>query len=129
MWHEFNNHFKNPTREKGKQINHHDFLDGSFLPKKDKPNMSRRTFFSNVGGRSLGEFDKESAVDLGRQRLFQTKVNYEKLQKNCYEIQLNKEKAGIPKWLQSKLKAEGKKELEPRVYKYQSQPMRNKPVQ
>ena len=29
---------------------------------------------------------------------------------------MNKEKAGIPKWLQQKLKAEGKSTLQPRVY-------------
>lgn len=44
MWSEFNRHFRNPNRPQVK-VNHHDFLDGSFLTKlKDQP--SRRTFFS-----------------------------------------------------------------------------------
>lgn len=38
------------------------------------------------------------------------------MQMQSYEIALNKEKAGIPKWLQHKLKAEGKGSLQPRVY-------------
>ena len=63
MWREFNQHFKNQNRNIGKQINHHDFLDSSFLPKKDQ---SRRTFFSQVGGRSMENGD---AVNLGRERL------------------------------------------------------------
>ena len=44
MWSEFNNHFRNPNRPNVK-INHHDFLDGSFLTKLKDQN-SRRTFFS-----------------------------------------------------------------------------------
>lgn len=32
MWSEFNRHFKNPNRPQVK-VNHHDFLDGSFLTK------------------------------------------------------------------------------------------------
>ena len=32
MWHEFNNHFRDPNRPHVK-INHHDFLDGNFLTK------------------------------------------------------------------------------------------------
>jgi len=51
VWREFNAHFRNPQRERGIQINHHDFLDAAFVHKaKDN---SRRTFFSNVGGKSL----------------------------------------------------------------------------
>lgn len=38
------------------------------------------------------------------------------LQKNSYQVNLNKEKAGIPKWLQQKLKAEGKAALPSRLY-------------
>jgi len=40
-----------------------------------------------------------------------------KLQASKYEVQLNKEKAGIPKWLKQKLKQEGK-ELKPKVFEY-----------
>lgn len=43
------------------------------------------------------------------------KKNYQKLQQQSYEIPLNKEKAGVPRWLQLKLKQEGKT-LAPRVY-------------
>ena len=32
MWSEFNSHFRNPNRAHVK-VNHHDFLDGSFLTK------------------------------------------------------------------------------------------------
>ncbi len=115
IWREFNNHFKNEKRNKGKQINHHDFLDPSFLPKKDQKDQSRRTFFSQVGGLSMDPYGTEDAVNLGRERLNQTRKNYLNLQKQSYEIPLNREKATIPKWLVQKLKAEGKS-LEPRVY-------------
>lgn len=57
----------------------------------------------------------EEAVNLGRERLEQTRKNYLKLSKQSYEVPLNREKATIPKWLIHKLKAEGK-QLEPRVY-------------
>ena len=82
MWREFNEHFKNPKREQGKQINHHDFLDPSFLSHPKDQGLSRRTFFSNIGGQSLdknvqntyGDYPAaETAVDLGRTRLEQTK--------------------------------------------------------
>jgi hypothetical protein len=36
MWKEFKDHFKDTNREKGKVVNHHDFLDASFLPKVGK---------------------------------------------------------------------------------------------
>lgn len=52
LWKEFNSHFQDASRDKGKNINHHDFLDSSFLPKNkagDK-NVSRKTFFSKIGG-------------------------------------------------------------------------------
>ena len=73
MWHEFKNHFRDPNRERGKVVNHHDFLDASFLPKVGKSH-SRRTFFSQVGGLSMdkhpfGVDEHESAVNLGRERL------------------------------------------------------------
>jgi hypothetical protein len=38
-----------------------------------------------------------------------------KLSKQSYELPLNKEKAGVPKWLKEKLKNEGKT-LKTRVY-------------
>ena len=38
------------------------------------------------------------------------------LQKNSYQVNLNKEKAQIPKWLQQKLKAEGKAGMPSRLY-------------
>jgi len=94
-------HFRNPQRERGIQINHHDFLDAAFVHKaKDN---SRRTFFSNVGGKSLDNpyaaypipelQPTESNVDLGRDRLVQSRKNYTTLQKNSYQVNLNKEKA------------------------------------
>ncbi len=125
MWKEFNDHFKNPRRDKGKIINHHDFLDAGFIQRM-KEQHSRKTFFSNVGGQSLdrhpAQLEEESvthedAVDMGRNRLSQAYKNYSKLQQSKYEVQLNKEKAGIPKWLKQKLKQEGK-ELKPRVFEY-----------
>ena len=33
MWKEFNDHFKNKDRNPGKHVNHHDFIDPSFLEK------------------------------------------------------------------------------------------------
>ena len=48
------------------------------------------------------------AVSLSRERLKQTMNNYRSMQKQSYEIPLNREKATIPKWLVHKLKAEGK---------------------
>ena len=103
MWHEFRNHFKDNNRATGKAVNHHDFLDASFLPKVGK-SQSRRTFFSQVGGLSMdrhpyGAEERESAVDLGRERLANTRKLYAQLQSQSYEIPLNKEKAGVPKWL------------------------------
>ena len=44
-------------------------------------------------------------------------MNYQALKKQSYEVALNREKATIPKWLQQKLKSEGKS-LQPRVYQY-----------
>jgi hypothetical protein len=41
--------------------------------------------------------------------------NYFKMQTQSFEIPLNKEKASIPKWLQQKLKQEGRT-LAPKVY-------------
>lgn len=123
MWSEFNHHFRNPNRPAVK-VNHHDFLDGSFLTKL-KEQQSRRTFFSQVGTQSLDrgarpgatpyEDFKEADIELGRHRLKRAKDNYKSMQKQSYEIPLNKEKAGIPRWLQQKLKQEGKS-LAPRVY-------------
>jgi len=125
LWKEFNDHFKAKSRDRGKQINHHDFLDASFVRKGKE---SRKAFFSGVGGKS---FDKdpygsvpkipfapaaEAHVDLGRDRLVQTRKNYMNMQQNCFEVSLNKEKATIPKWLQQKLKAEGQSSLKPRIY-------------
>lgn len=46
---EFESHFKNQGRDRGKQINHHDFLDSSFLP--NKQSASRKNFFSKAGER------------------------------------------------------------------------------
>jgi hypothetical protein len=61
----------------------------------------------------------EDAINLGRERLLQTRKNYKNLQKQSYEVPLNREKATIPKWLIQKLRSEGKS-LEPKVYKYMS---------
>ena len=126
MWKEFNDHFKNRGRDRGKPINHHDFLDASFVRKGKE---SRKTFFSAVGGRSFdqqpyGSVPKmetaqagaDGHVDLGRDRLVQTRKNYMNMQQNCFEVNLNKEKATIPKWLQQKLKAQGETSLKPRIY-------------
>lgn len=89
MWHEFNNHFRNPNRPHVK-INHHDFLDGNFLTKL-KEQQSRRTFFSQVGTQSLDRaaraagqvspYDdfKEADIDLGKHRLMKAKKNYLKM--------------------------------------------------
>jgi len=44
MWADFNGHFRNPDRPAVK-VNHHDFLDGSFLTKL-REQQSRKTFFS-----------------------------------------------------------------------------------
>lgn len=63
----------------------------------------------------MDPYGAEDAVNLGRERIAQTRKNYINLQKQSYEIPLNREKATIPKWLVQKLKAEGKS-LEPRVY-------------
>ena len=79
VWGEFKNHFKNPKRKRGLEINHHDFLDSSFLePKVRAGSIGRGTFFSQVGGNALTNravnnysFNEEgSAVNLGRERLF-----------------------------------------------------------
>lgn len=51
MWNEFNAHFQKKDRENVK-LNHHDFLDPTFLTKLKDQN-SRRTFFSNVGNQSI----------------------------------------------------------------------------
>ena len=101
LWKEFNDHFRNPNRNRGKDVNHHDFLDPSFIPK-DKDIMSRKKFFSQVGHQSIDKPIQSTAtlVDLGRDRLNQTKRKYDRLQAQCFEVALNKEKAGIPKWLQ-----------------------------
>lgn len=113
MWAEFNAHFRNADRPAVK-VNHHDFLDGNFLAKL-KSQQSRRLFFSNVGGRSLdkhplgtpsidgAESSREDAVDLGRHRLVQTRKNYVKLASQAVEIQMNREKSTIPRWLRTKL--------------------------
>ena len=131
IWKEFNDHFKDPARERGAKINHHDFIDASFVNRvQTNGGFSRRQFFSNVGGRSLNggilpQVDNSygqgpSAVDLGRDRLLQTRKNYVSLQKNSYEIGLNKEKATIPKWLQNKIQMSGESQLRARVYDYES---------
>jgi hypothetical protein len=71
---EFASHFKNQNRDRGKQINHHDFLDSSFLP--NKQSASRKNFFSKAGERQViqgNPYGKNSAsqgkVDLGYDRL------------------------------------------------------------
>jgi len=71
-----------------------------------------------VGHQSIDKPFGSSAtlVDLGKDRLLYAKNKYDKLEAQCFEVSLNKEKAGIPKWLQNKLKAEGKSQLLPRVY-------------
>lgn len=63
-----------------------------------------------------GGEEKDSAVDLGRDRLVNTRKHYQQLQSMSYEIPLNKEKAGVPKWLQQKLKSQGLKSIPPRIY-------------
>lgn len=69
MWAEFHGHFKNQNRDRGKQINHHDFLDPSFLP--NLQSASRKNFFSKVGGQQIGRSGNGNAVDLGYERLVQ----------------------------------------------------------
>jgi hypothetical protein len=83
MWQEFKTHFADGNRARGKAVNHHDFLDASFLPKIGK-SQSRRTFFSQVGGLSMDRHPlygadeaRESAVNLGRERLVNTRKNYQ----------------------------------------------------
>ena len=88
MWADFNGHFRNPNRPAVK-VNHHDFLDGSFLTKL-REQQSRKTFFSQVGTQSLDRgarggatpYDdfKEADVELGRHRLISTKKNYLRMQ-------------------------------------------------
>jgi hypothetical protein len=51
MWSEFNNHFSNPNRDKGGNINHHDFLDAGFI--KNKKDFSRKSFFQKMGNQSV----------------------------------------------------------------------------
>jgi hypothetical protein len=47
VWGDFKNHFKNPKRKRGIDVNHHDFLDASFLePKQRAGSIGRKTFFS-----------------------------------------------------------------------------------
>lgn len=74
MWKEFNNHFRNQKRDRGKQVNHHDFLDPAFIDK--TKDHSRRTFFSQVGSQSMDQnplypYDEErdELVNLGRNRV------------------------------------------------------------
>lgn len=76
MWREFNEHFRKKDRPQAK-VNHHDFIDASFLAKMKKQNSRR--FFSQVGGQSLDKAPPQTAdsartdparlVDLGRHRL------------------------------------------------------------
>lgn len=87
MWNGFNAHFQKPDRENVK-LNHHDFLDPTFLTKLKDQN-SRRTFFSNVGNQSMNyqsqgamnpyEESKEYDIELGRHRLVETRKNYMKM--------------------------------------------------
>jgi hypothetical protein len=74
MWDEFNKHFKDPNRDHGGQVNHHDFLDASIINK--EPGMSsRRSFFARMGGHNVGasadhqQFFTHTKVDLGYDRL------------------------------------------------------------
>lgn len=69
--------------------------------------QSRRTFFSNVGGKSLDkqplypyDEEREELVNLGKHRLRQLQKNFERLQDTKVEVSINKEKAGIPKWME-----------------------------
>lgn len=72
---EFQSHFKNANRERGRNINHHDFLDASFLPKMRGGSHGGKTFFSQMGINSMNQTmrtpnpysmdDHGSAVDLG----------------------------------------------------------------
>lgn len=50
----------------------------------------------------------DTKVDLGFNRKTMQIQNYNKMNVKSYEINLNKEKATIPKWLQDKLKAQGR---------------------
>ena len=87
MWNEFNAHFQKKDRENVK-LNHHDFLDPTFLTKLKDQN-SRRTFFSNVGNQSINyqsqgvmnpyDDSKEYDIELGRHRLVETRKNYMKM--------------------------------------------------
>ena len=47
-------------------------------------------------------------VDLGYDRLMQAKKNYFKLNMDSYELPMNKVSKGIPKWLQEKMRNEGR---------------------
>lgn len=83
---EFESHFKNANRDRGRNINHHDFLDSSFLPKMRGGSQGGKTFFSQMGINSMNQTvrtpnpysmeDHGSAVDLGRQRIIQAKKKY-----------------------------------------------------
>ena len=81
MWAEFHSHFGNKGRDRGKPINHHDFLDAGFLP--TLQSASRKNFFSKVGGQQVGgkpfESNGTASVDLGYERLVQARKNYMKL--------------------------------------------------
>lgn len=43
---EFNTHFANPKREVGKNLNHHDFLDASYI---NRNGSGRKGFFQKLG--------------------------------------------------------------------------------
>lgn len=59
---------------------------------------------------------QHTKVDLGFNRKTLQVTNYQKLNQKSYEVSLNREKATIPKWLQEKLKSQGKSQIEPRVF-------------
>lgn len=131
MWTEFNQHFSNPDREQGNKLNHHDFLDSQFIKNKDS---GRRGFFQKVGTNSMSGFHTASQdrqnyytntrVDLGYNKFQQQQRNFEKMSSKAYELNMNTYKiGGVPKYLQEKIKSQGRAAIRPRVYLPQTKPL------
>ena len=128
MWREFNEHFRKKDRPRVK-VNHHDFIDAGFLSKLKKQNSRR--FFSQVGQQSIDKTVPQTAdsarvadparlVDLGRHRLHQTRKNYQALAVNSIEFNTNSNKQ-LPRWLQQKLRAEGRTAVASKVCNWQGE--------
>lgn len=120
MWQEFNSHFANPNRDRGVNLNHHDFLDSNYIKEKDS---ARRSFFRQMGGNSMqgihsadrGDYMSNTRVDLGYNRYINKYQNFNKMVEQSYEINMTKQ-LGVPKYLQEKLRAQGKKQISSKVY-------------